>query len=656
MLRYTPFLVILIISLSVLPFFSVNPIYASTTVKPQLIWQRSTEAQDKVVQETAIGSRVNEALALPLDPNQTVFDNGVATPAVNKNAVASGISWASWVQYSSNGATCGSVFDLRHFQAKFNLPSNFSPANVEKVKLKSPYYQGDTFPINDNAYIYINGNFVKRLGTSYGATNVGMRGTAPYANETDGWVGNGDLGVASAQFLHSGQNVIDIVAGEWCRWGGMGKLEFVLEGQFSTVPYFSQIDPAWGSQEYDHGNSLSLWCGSTLAQCGCAVTSAAMLLKYYGVDKSPTGGPTTPETLNSWLKANNGYNRFGAIMWNSVATYSIKSNQNFGTPKIKWNGTGTANDFTTLNNELNNNKPVILSVKNESHFVVATGIQNTTYSINDPISQSITTLQGYNNVFQGMRLYAPTSTDLSTIYISTPAPTEILITDSLGRRSGKDPNTGIVYSEIPNSFYFLEPTLVDDSIENASLPPDGSGITTLAIINPESGLFNVLVSNLGTNVVIDFAGYDQDGEISTKEFSQTIPQGGTQEYTFNYSPEPGSQIQVTQIVEIDVKPGSDPNSINLRNNGVIPVAILTTPSFDITQLDPASVRFGPNQAGESHNKGHLEDVDNDGDIDLILHFKTQETGIQNTDTYACLTGATLNGVPIQGCDATKIIH
>src|SRR3989338_5941616 len=307
MLRYTPFLVILIISLSVLPLFSVNPIYASTTVKPQLIWQRSTEAQDKVVQETAIGSRVNEALALPLDPNQTVFDNGVATPAVNKNAVASGISWASWVQYSSNGATCGSVFDLRHFQAKFNLPSNFSPANVEKVKLKSPYYQGDTFPINDNAYIYINGNFVKRLGTSYGATNVGMRGTAPYANETDGWVGNGDLGVASAQFLHSGQNVIDIVAGEWCLWGGMGKLELVLEGQFSTVPYFSQIDPTWGSQEYDSGNTLDLWCGSTLAQCGCAVTSAAMLLKYYGVDKSPTGESTDPGTLNNWLKANRGY-------------------------------------------------------------------------------------------------------------------------------------------------------------------------------------------------------------------------------------------------------------------------------------------------------------------------------------------------------------
>src|SRR3989344_6099826 len=184
---------------------------ANSEFKPQLFWQRSTEAQNKIVTETTIGSKVNEALALPLDPAQTVFDNGVSTPQVNKNAVAGGINWASWIQYSSpNPSTCGSVFELRHFQAKFNLPASINSSSIAKVRFKSPYYVGNTFPINDNAYVYFNGNFVKRLGTSYGATNVGMRGTAPYANETDGWVGNGDLGVASAQFLHSGQNVIDI--------------------------------------------------------------------------------------------------------------------------------------------------------------------------------------------------------------------------------------------------------------------------------------------------------------------------------------------------------------------------------------------------------------------------------------------------------------
>jgi hypothetical protein len=49
----------------------------------------------------------------------------------------------------------------------------------------------------------------------------------------------------------------------------------------------------------------------------------------------------------------------------------------------------------------------------------------------------------------------------------------------------------------------------------------------------------------------------------------------------------------------------------------------------------------------------LEDVDGDGDIDMILHFKTQETGIQCGDTSASLTGETLDDQMIQGSDSIK---
>jgi len=42
-------------------------------------------------------------------------------------------------------------------------------------------------------------------------------------------------------------------------------------------------------------------------------------------------------------------------------------------------------------------------------------------------------------------------------------------------------------------------------------------------------------------------------------------------------------------VAIDIKPGSDPNSINLSSAGVVPVAILSSATFDATQVDPASV-------------------------------------------------------------------
>ena len=88
---------------------------------------------------------------------------------------------------------------------------------------------------------------------------------------------------------------------------------------------------------------------------------------------------------------------------------------------------------------------------------------------------------------------------------------------------------------------------------------------------------------------------------------------------------------------------------------MIPVAILTTDILDATFVDPLSVRFGPKGAKEAHNKGHIEDVNRDGEPDLVLHFKTQATGIQCDDTSASLTGETFDGDPIQGADSIKTV-
>ena len=111
----------------------------------------------------------------------------------------------------------------------------------------------------------------------------------------------------------------------------------------------------------------------------------------------------------------------------------------------------------------------------------------------------------------------------------------------------------------------------------------------------------------------------------------------------------------TPVIEvaIDITPGSFPNSINPRSRGVIPVAILTTETFDASTVDPAMVRFGPDAAAPVH--AALEDVDGDGDTDLILHFRTQDTGIVCGETSASLTGQTFGAQAVEGSDSIRTV-
>jgi hypothetical protein len=105
-------------------------------------------------------------------------------------------------------------------------------------------------------------------------------------------------------------------------------------------------------------------------------------------------------------------------------------------------------------------------------------------------------------------------------------------------------------------------------------------------------------------------------------------------------------------VTIDIKPGSYPNSINLSCKGRIPVAVLTTPGFNASTVNPATVIF----AGARPVRWGMKDVDHDRDLDLLLHFNCRDVSIPKKATQACLQARTYQGVSIEGCDSVRIVH
>lgn len=109
-------------------------------------------------------------------------------------------------------------------------------------------------------------------------------------------------------------------------------------------------------------------------------------------------------------------------------------------------------------------------------------------------------------------------------------------------------------------------------------------------------------------------------------------------------------------VSVDIKPGSDPNSINLGSNGGIPVAVLGSETFDTTTVDPLSVTLegaSVRLKGKSGNAGSIEDVNGDGYQDLLVHVV--DFSIAEGSTEAILTGETYDGTPIQGTDSINIV-
>ena len=116
----------------------------------------------------------------------------------------------------------------------------------------------------------------------------------------------------------------------------------------------------------------------------------------------------------------------------------------------------------------------------------------------------------------------------------------------------------------------------------------------------------------------------------------------------------------TSVIEIDIKPGSDPSSVNCTEKQLVPVAIFGSEGFDVSSIDLGSLQLNGVPVTEVHNKIHIEDKNKDGIPDAVLHLDRSQVCEATLDAPlkesvdVTLTGSTTGGEAFEGIGDIRI--
>jgi hypothetical protein len=232
-------------------------------------------------------------------------------------------------------------------------------------------------------------------------------------------------------------------------------------------------------------------------------------------------------------------------------------------------------------------------------------------------------------------------------------------------QSGVSPDPDILFSGIQNGADAVALYIGDDDEF-----PNGTQVTTEnltdAIVydtndDDDPGLLVLL--NDGEPQVNEDGGGAKDDHSNSRCPNGTGGVRNTEHYVQTY-PTPASDniCDSVLVVEIDVKPGIDPNLINCNNvKGVIPVAILSSEQFDATSVDHTTVSF--EGACEAHVSGktgkprrHEQDVDGNGYTDLVFHFLMGDSDLDCDSTVGKIVGETFSGETFEGSDMVQMVQ
>jgi 6-phosphogluconolactonase (cycloisomerase 2 family) len=123
----------------------------------------------------------------------------------------------------------------------------------------------------------------------------------------------------------------------------------------------------------------------------------------------------------------------------------------------------------------------------------------------------------------------------------------------------------------------------------------------------------------------------------------------------------GTTVGAFIPVGIDIKPGHRRKIINLKCDGMIPVAILSSKNFNaVSEVAHHSLTFGRTGNEQSlafcSADAFILDLDrHDRHSALLCHFYTKKTSFQPGDTQGVLKGSTVGGQALRGVGSVQIV-
>jgi len=106
-------------------------------------------------------------------------------------------------------------------------------------------------------------------------------------------------------------------------------------------------------------------------------------------------------------------------------------------------------------------------------------------------------------------------------------------------------------------------------------------------------------------------------------------------------------------VSIDYKPNDSMNWTGVNGTGQVAVAIFGSNEFQVSNILPASLRFGQGYAEPANSVTQLNDRNSDGHLDLLARFRIPEIQVNCAQQEIMLRGSTSSGDLFTGTDTIR---